>query len=162
MPSGGDPLPPDHHGEDVVKLKRPDGGATAGGPPGDARASLAPRKMSLPFLLAGMEKSNPASGQRIAPVSLRPLVAVAQAAGQPQIVFNIVSAARLRDDVINFELAENVALPAQAVATSVPGLLSHPLADGATNVAGSHGASGSISPRRTASLSACALRNSPS
>lgn len=162
MPSGCDPLTPDHHGEDVVNLKRLHGCATASCPTGDAHTVFAPRKMSLPFLAAGMEKSDAASGQRIAPVSLRSLVAVAQAAGQPQIVFIVVSAARLRDNVFDFEFTKNIALTAQAIAASVSGLLSQTLANGAANVAGSHGASGSISPRRTASLSACALRNNPS
>ena len=81
-------------------------------------------------------------------------VAVAQAAGQPQIVFTAVRAERLWDDMFDFEFAENVTLLAEAIAAPVSSLLSHAIGDGAANVAGSHEVSGSISPRRTASRNA--------
>ena len=87
-------------------------------------------------------------------MGLRAFVAVAQAAGQLQIVFNVLPAERLWDDVFDFEFAQNVTLLAEAITAPVSGLPSDAIGDGAANVAGSHEVSGSINPRRTASRNA--------
>ena len=76
-------------------------------------------------------------------------VAVAQAAGQPQIGCTAVPAEHLRDDVFDFEFAENVALLPQAITAPVSRLLSHAIDNGAASVARTHESSGSISPRRS-------------
>jgi len=83
VPAGENPLSPNHHGKDVVKLKRIHCRTTAGCPPDNARAVFAPCEMSFPFLSAGIEEFDTASGERIASVRLSAFVAVAQSAGQP-------------------------------------------------------------------------------
>jgi hypothetical protein len=64
VPAGEDPLSPNYHGKDVVKLKRVHCRTTAGCPPDDARAVFAPREMSFPFLTARIEKLDAVSGSR--------------------------------------------------------------------------------------------------
>ena len=85
---------------------------------------------------------------------LSALVAVAQTAGQPQILFIAVPACRLWDDVLDFQFTQDVALRAETIAASVSGLLPHTIGDGTANVSRSHETGGSISPRRTASRNA--------
>ena len=84
----------------------------------------------------------------------RAFIAVAQAAGQPQIVLTAVPAERLWDDVFDFEFVENVTLLAETIAAPISSLLSHAIGDGAANVAGGHEISGSIKARLTASRNA--------
>ena len=81
-----------------------------------------------------IEESRAASGQRVAPVRLRALIAVADPTGQPEVTLVAYSAPRPRDDVFHFEPAKDVALVAETVAATIACLLSHALTEGTAKV----------------------------
>jgi hypothetical protein len=91
-------------------------------------------------------------------VRLRRLVMIAEPARQPEVVLVIRTAPRARDNVLDLQKPEHVLLAAATIAASVTGLLSHPVAHLLRDDT-AHEASGSRSPRRTASASASACRS---
>ena len=84
------------------------------------------------------------------------------AAGKPQVFLFICAAPCLWDNVVKLQRPEHVLLRTPAIATAVPSLHTHTGTNGRRDPTGAHGANGSRRPRRTASCSAWALRNSPS
>jgi hypothetical protein len=120
-----------------------------------------PPEVSPPRLLTRIEQAHPLPRHRTPAVHLGARIAVAQPAGQPQVLLVVTTAARRRDNVLDVQYAEHIALRTAAVAAAVTRLGSHPGADIVRN-GGAHGLSGSRKPRCTASRNAWALRKSPS
>ena len=128
----------------VVELKGNDRGAPTGGLPDDGRrtsrgAILAPVKVLVPLLAAGVEKGYLLIALRVDAVRLRPLVTVAQRASQPQVIFCGKAASSLGNDVLHVHRHGSVCLRGQAVATSVAGRGSDFLSQGLANVRARHG-----------------------
>jgi hypothetical protein len=102
MPTCGYPFTPDQHRDDMVQLQSYNRGATTGRAPNDARAILAPLKMSGPALTLRIEQANASPMQRITGRHLCALETITQAAGQPEVSFLVASPVHLGNDVVNF------------------------------------------------------------
>ena len=134
MPTGRDPLVSDHHCDRVVEAKRDDCGPPAGSAADDSRGIVAPSKMPRPSLQARIEQSYLFTGERIESASLRLLEAVAHSTRKAEVLFIICSAGCLRNNVINFKLAKNIALSTVAVLAA----MLCPLTNASINLSGRH------------------------
>ena len=94
-------------------------------------------------------------------MGLHALVTIAQPTSQPEVLLLIAAAPRRRDDVLDLQRAQHVALMAATVAAPVAGLCANKRSQVAGD-SGPHGLSGPRRPRRTASARACAFRSNPS
>src|SRR5262249_23738243 len=101
------------------------------------------------------EEAHTLPGDRIMSVRLRRLVMIAEPARQPQVVLVIRTAPRAGENVLDLQEAEHVLLAAAAIAATVTGLLSHPVAYLLRDETAHHG-NGPRSPRRSASTTASA------
>ena len=102
MPTRGYPFTPDQDRDDMVQLQGYSRGTTTGRAPNDARAILAPLKMSGPALTPRIEQANSSPMQRIMGHRLFALETITQAAGQPEVGFLVASPVGLGNDVVNF------------------------------------------------------------
>src|SRR3712207_3468234 len=159
MPAGRDPLTPD---EDCHGMIEPDGDnrrSAAGDPPDDTRAVVTPGEVPRPSLAARVEELQSSPAPWISCVSLRPLVAVAHAAGEPEVPFVVAAAASARGDVVDLQRPKDIALRAGTVSAPVAGVPPYSFADAFWYAVAGHGVRGCRRPRRTASFNAPALRS---
>lgn len=82
-----------------VDFEHDDGDAADGGATHEDRA--VPGEMAAPAILAGVEEPHPAAGLRVQPRDVRPLVAVAEEAGQGEVFGDGGAFVLAGDDMIN-------------------------------------------------------------
>ena len=119
MPTNRDPLSSDQNGDDVVELQRDDRRPPRRRPSDDPGAIVTPDEVPEPSLAARVEQRHASARERVGRTGLNRLVVVAQATGEPEIVLPIGPARGLRDDVLDFEQAQDVLLRAQTIPTAV-------------------------------------------
>lgn len=160
VPTCGDPGATNDYRDCVVQLQGFNRCASSGRAPDDTHAIRTPEEVSNPALATWVEQANPPPGQRIGAIELYPLVAIAEAAGKPEVVFVVRTTECRWDDVFDFQWTEDQRLVAATVTATVPCLDTHTSADRGWNIP-SHGASGGRRPRRTASARPWAFRTNP-
>ena len=77
--------------------------------------------MTAPTLRARVEEFDAPTRKQIAGVGLCAFGVVAQATGQPEIVFLILAASRAGDDMFHFQYEQHVTLLGKAVAATMMG-----------------------------------------
>lgn len=155
MPARRPPFLSDHDRDDVVQLQRDHRGATTRGEADHLQPIGAPGEVLSPALTPRVVLP----GQWVMALRAIALEAVAHPASQPQVLFLVGPAMGRRDEMVDLQRGEHIALGAQAVATAIVRLYT----DADAEVIGyAHGTSGGRRPRCTASFRACALRNKPS
>jgi hypothetical protein len=142
-------------GDLVVEIECEHGGSTCWRLSNDLGSVSAPMKVIGPLLRAWIEQDYCFLGLRIVGLGLDALEIVAEAAGEPEVVFLIAASGPLRMNVLDFQPAQDKRLRTQAIATTVSCLDSHAVAKFFRRPA--HADNGSLSPRRTASRKAWAL-----
>ena len=162
MPTRSHPGVSDHDSDDMIQLQRHHCGSSAGRAPDNARAILAPLKVSGPPLPPRIKQTNAAPMERITGRDAYAFETVAQAAGQPQVLFCISPSPRLGNNVVDFQQPQHVALGTLAIPTPIARSCPYPTPHRRGDRLGTHGSSGARNPRRTASRSAWAFRNKPS
>ena len=162
MPTSGDPVTANDHGDQIVELQSHDCRATNGRLAEDSRAILTPAKMLRPSLATRIEQRHQAPRDWVATLGLSSLGVVAQPAREPQVFFLVSAPAGRRLKMVNFQLAQHQMLGTEAIAATLPGRLPNSVTEVNRNICARHGCTGSRSPRRTASRNASALRTNPS
>src|SRR6478672_8717002 len=139
MPADAGPAETGFHALGGVELKGNDGGAASGRHADDFEAVVAPAKVRPPVVAARIEKWNELLRNWIQTVNLIGLEAVADAAGQPQILTDSEAAARPRNEVLEFERRIEQVLLDQTIATAVAGSLNDELPERGGNIVAAHG-----------------------
>jgi hypothetical protein len=88
----------------------------------DAGTIGTPDEVTTPKLTAWIEKAATTASNRIAGVGLNTFESVAEAASEPQILFDIRSAKGLRKKVLQFEQAKDIFLRTEAVPAPLIGM----------------------------------------
>jgi len=154
MPASSDSVSAYGDGDQVVQVESGDGGSTTGRASNDEGTIIAPAKVLLPLLAAGIEQPHSTTGQRVPTVGLVALEQVTGMARQPEIFLIVRSAFRLWNDVINFKHPGHILLARQAVTAAISRLGAYSGAEVVGDCSGCHGSSGLRRPRRTASANA--------
>ncbi len=122
VPAGLNPVPSHGDRDHIVQLQCADGCSTAGRSSFDFRSVVYPPKMIGPTLSARVEKGHIEICFGITRGYLVGFEAVAESAGEPQVIFCIRTAAASRDQVLDLERPQYQVLGTQAVPTSIAGL----------------------------------------
>jgi hypothetical protein len=122
MPAGDDPLAPDHDGDDVVELHGDDRCSPRGRASDDPRAVVTPHEVPGPLLVARIEERDATTSQWVSRAGLNPFVAIAEAAGEPEVLPLVRPTCPLRDDVIDLKWTQDVLLRTSTVPTAIAGL----------------------------------------
>src|SRR3712207_6095991 len=102
--------------------------------------------MPRPALSARVDQPDPSAGAWITGTGLDALEPVAHAAGKPEVLFVVGSAASPRDDVLDLERPEDVALQTAAVSAPIPRPDVNACRDGSQYAGRTHGSSGGRKP----------------